>query len=64
MNRFIQKLAVALAVASFAVTSHAQQTSNRDSAGRCPMHKDHMTSLTHHKDVEKHGRSGDGVPAR
>ena len=62
MNRFIQKLAVALGVASFAVTSHAQQTSNRDSAESCPMHKEHMSSLAHHRDVEKHGDQAMGFP--
>jgi hypothetical protein len=62
MNRSIQKLAVALGVASFAIMARAQQTPNKDSAESCPMHKEHMSSLAHHKDVEKHGDQAMGFP--
>ena len=61
MNSLIGKLAVAFGLVSFAFSAQGQQAGG-DPAESCPMHKEHMSSAAHHKDVEKHGDQAMGFP--
>jgi hypothetical protein len=65
-----RSLALQIALACFAVAVYAQNanTNTKDGSAQddtvrdCPMHKQHISTASHHSDVEKHGDQAMGFP--